>query len=427
MTLAKAAQDNAGNGRVAMLERDLLLWLGVLAVSAAAFALRAELPWLKALPADLLPPISDGVNVAMPAFVDSFKWLFRAVNWVLDWPMWWLQGLLHWLPWPAAICLVAMVAYAAGGAGLSAFSIVALLYMVVVGYWDETMATLSLVGVSVPLSLLLGSAIGILGFKSKRAARIILPVLDLMQTVPTFAYLIPILLLFGFGPVVGLIASMIYAAPCMTRNVMLGLQRVPEDVLEAGQIMGCTRRQLLWRVQIPTALPTLMVGVNQTIMAALSMVIIAAVIGGFADIGWEVLSTMRKAQFGQSLLSGLVIALIAMVLDRISSGFARQQFHFGLRQGSIWQRYRSQWIALGLVVAWALLAQILPALQSYPDDWVLQPAGPLNDAVLFILQTCGGLLDWIKDQFLLYLLLPLRNGIAAVATPKMWGITLTPA
>jgi glycine betaine/proline transport system permease protein len=427
MTLAKAAQDHADNSRLAALDRDLLPWLAVLAACAVAFALRDELPWLKALPADLLPPISDWINVLMSVFVGSFKWLFRAVNWVLDWPMWWLQGLLHWLPWPAAICLVAMVAYAASGAGLATFSVVALLYMVVIGYWDETMTTLSLVGVSVPLSLLLGSAIGILGFKSRRAARIILPALDLMQTMPTFAYLIPILLLFGFGQVVGLIASMIYAAPCMTRNVMLGLQRVPLDVLEAGQVMGCTRRQLLWRVQIPTALPTLMVGVNQTIMAALSMVIIAAVIGGFNDIGWELLSTLRKAQFGQSLLSGIVIALIAMVLDRISSGFARQQFMYRPRQGSTWQRYRRQWIALGLVAAWALLAQLFPALRTYPDEWVLQPARALNDVIVFILQTCGGLLSWIRDQFLLFLLLPLRNGIAAVATPKLWGVTLTPS
>jgi glycine betaine/proline transport system permease protein len=427
MTLTKAAQDHAGSSRVAALDRDLLLWLGVLSACAVAFALRGELPWLKALPADLLPPISDGINVAMAVFVDSFKWLFRAVNWVLDWPMWWLQGLLHWLPWPAAICLVAMVAYAASGTGLSVFSIIALLYMVVIGYWDETMATLSLVGVSVPLSLLLGSALGILGFKSRRAARIILPVLDLMQTMPTFAYLIPILLLFGFGQVVGLIASMIYAAPCMTRNVMLGLQRVPLDVLEAGQVMGCTRRQLLWRVQIPTALPTLMVGVNQTIMAALSMVIIAAVIGGFNDIGWELLSTLRKAQFGQSLLSGIVIALIAMVLDRISSGFAKQQFLYQPRQGSLWQRYRTQWIALGLVAAWVLLAQLLPALRSYPEEWVLHPAGALNGAIKSILETFGGPLGWIRDQFLLFLLLPLRNGIAAVATPKLWGFALTPS
>ena len=427
MTLAKAAQDHAGSSRVAALDRDLLPWLVDLSACAVAFALRGDLPWLKALPADLLPPISDWINGVMTAFVDGFKWLFRAVNWVLDWPMWWLQGLLHWLPWPAAICLVAMVAYAASGVGLSAFSIIALLYMVVIGYWDETMTTLSLVGVSVPLSLLLGSAIGILGFKSRRAARIILPALDLMQTMPTFAYLIPILLLFGFGQVVGLIASMIYAAPCMTRNVMLGLQRVPLDVLEAGQVMGCTRRQLLWRVQIPTALPTLMVGVNQTIMAALSMVIIAAVIGGFNDIGWELLSTLRKAQFGQSLLSGIVIALIAMVLDRISSGFARQQFMYRPRQGSTWQRYRRQWIALGLVAAWTLLAQLFPALRTYPDEWVLQPAGALNDVIVYILQTCGGLLSWIRDQFLLFLLLPLRNGIAAVATPKLWGFTLTPS
>ena len=114
-----------------------------------------------------------------------------------------------------------------------------------------------------------------------------------------------------------------------------------------------------------------MVGVNQTIMAALSIVIIAAVIGGFNDIGWELLSTLRKAQFGQSLLSGIVIALIAMVLDRISSGFARQQFMYRPRQGSAWQRYRRQWIALGLVAAWALLAQLFPALRTYPDEWVL--------------------------------------------------------
>jgi len=426
MTLAKAAQDHAGGVRAAALDRSLLPWLAVLLASAAAFALLGPWPWLKTLPADLLLPVSDWINAAMTVFVSGFKWLFRAINWVLDWPMWGLQAFLGWLPWPAAICLVAMVASAAGGLRLAAFSIVALLYMVVIGYWDESMATLSLVGVSVPLSLLLGSAIGLLGFKSRTAARIILPVLDLMQTVPTFAYLIPILLLFGFGPVVGLIASATYAAPCMTRNVMLGLQRVPTEVLEAGQIMGCTRRQLLWRVQIPTALPTLMVGVNQTIMAALSMVIVAAVIGGFNDIGWELLSTLRKAQFGQSLVSGLVIVVIAIVLDRISSGFARQQFLYRARQGSVWQRYRKQWIALGVVAAWVLLAHLFPALRSYPEEWVLHPADGLNEAIEFILQNFGGLLGWIKDQFLMFLLLPLRNGIAAVATPKLWGFALTP-
>ena len=133
-----------------------------------------------------------------------------------------------------------------------------------------------------------------------------------MQTVPTFAYLIPILLLFGFGPVVGVVASAIYACPPMVRNMILGLQKVPSDVIESGLISGATRHKLFWWVQVPSALKNIMIGINQTTMAALSMVIIAAIIGSSADIGWEVLSTMRKAQFGQSLLAGIVIALIAM-------------------------------------------------------------------------------------------------------------------
>ena len=141
-----------------------------------------------------------------------------------------------------------------------------------------------------------------------------------MRSVPTFAYLIPILLLFGFGLVIGLIASAIYASPPMVRNVILGLRRVPTDIVESGQMSGTTKRQLLWWVQIPTALPTIMIGVNQTTMCALSMVIIAAIIGSSADIGWEVLSTMRRAQVGLALLAGWVSALIAMIMDPISRG-----------------------------------------------------------------------------------------------------------
>ena len=172
------------------------------------------------------------------------------------------------------------------------------MYMVVVGYWSESMNTLSLVALSVPLSVLIGLLAGIAAYKWRAADRIVQPVLDLAQTFPTFAYLIPILFLFGFGPVVGLIASAIYAAPPMVRNTILGLSRVPAEVTESARMSGTTGRQLLWWVQVPSAMPMILVGVNQATMAALSMVIIAAVIGGSADIGWEVLSTMRKAQFG---------------------------------------------------------------------------------------------------------------------------------
>ena len=147
------------------------------------------------------------------------------------------------------------------------------------------MNTLALVSVAVPLSLMVGLFGGIAVYSSRKARAVIMPLLDLMQTMPTFAYLIPILFLFGFGPVVGLIASAIFATPPMVRNVVLGLQRVPDEVREAGHIAGTSRvQQLLW-VELPAALAQLKIGINQTIMAALSMVIIAAVIGGFDDIG----------------------------------------------------------------------------------------------------------------------------------------------
>ena len=136
--------------------------------------------------------------------------------------------------------------------------------MVIVGYWDESMATLALVAVSVPISVGLGLFLGILAFRFERLDRIIQPTLDLMQTIPAFAYLIPILFLFGFGPVVGLIASAIYAAPPMVRNTILGLRRVPSNIVESAIMSGCTPRQRFWQVEIPTALPQIMLGVNQT-------------------------------------------------------------------------------------------------------------------------------------------------------------------
>ena len=260
----------------------------------------------------------------MDWFIEVFRWLFGAMSWLLEWPMVGLQALLQWLPWSATKAGFAFLAYVAGGRRLAIFTVAALFYMVATGYWAESMNTMALVGVSVPLAVALGFGLGVWGYRSDRAEKIIQPCLDLMQTVPTFAYLIPILLLFGFGPVVGLIASAIYACPPMVRNTMHGLRRIPPEILESGSMSGATPRQRFWWVEVPTALPQIMVGVNQATMAALSMVIIAAIIGGFDDIGWEVLSTMRKAQFGQSLLSGLVIALIAMIMDRISWGFTRR-------------------------------------------------------------------------------------------------------
>jgi ABC-type proline/glycine betaine transport system permease subunit len=400
---ANTVHDEAGSTRPLVVDRSLAVWLGIFGACLVAFALRPYLDWVKAPPPELLLPIADSVNAVADWLVHSgVKVLFHGLSWLLGWAMAWLQGFLLWLPWPAAILAVGALAWAAGGFGLAAFASATLVYMLLVGYWDESMKTLSLVGVSVPLSLALGLALGILGFKSRTAARIVEPTLDVMQTVPAFAYLIPFLWLFGFGPVVGLIAGIIYATPPMVLNVMLGLQRVPPHLVEAGRMAGCTRRQLLWRVQIPEALPTVMLGVNQTIMAALSIVIIAAVIGGFADIGWELLSTLRKAHFGPSLLSGLVIALVAMVLDRVSLGFARPRLPRG-KDPSPWRRHRLAGVtAIGCAVIVAL-AQFIPALHSFPEAWVVkQPAVWLNEGAHWLVITISPVIDAIKKHELGY-------------------------
>jgi glycine betaine/proline transport system permease protein len=408
----------------------LLVWAGVVVFGALCVAAQEWAPWVADYPAAWTLPVAAWTNAVMDVVVHYTDFIFRAMSWALEWPMVLLRDLLVWAPWPATVALFTVIGHRAGGAKIAAFTFVALMYMVIVGYWEESMNTLALVGVSVPLSVAIGFALGVLAFRRERAKRVIMPTLDLMQTVPAFAYLIPILLLFGFGPVVGLIASAIYAAPPMVRNTILGLERVPSDVRESAAMSGCTRRQRFWWVEAPTALPQIMIGVNQTTMAALSMVIIAAIIGGFGDIGWEVLSTMRKAQFGQSLLSGVVIALMAMIMDRISAGFADRTRRADLKEAA----HGAGWIARNrhLVVAGAgfalgvVLGWVAPVFQEWPKALIFYPAEPLNEIVDYLLTDWGREIDAAKNAVLFFVMLPLRIGLKDAVAPFTFGFTLTP-
>ena len=417
---------DAGKRQGFISDPAILIWAAVALISAIAFLLRGEVTWLSQYPVALNKEIVAGINFVMDWFVQTLSWLFSAASWCLEWPMIWLQALLQWLPWSATLAGFTVLAFVAGGRRLALFTAAALFYIVLTGYWEEGMNTLALVGVSVPLAVALGFGLGVLGYRSDRAERIIQPCLDLMQTVPTFAYLIPILLLFGFGPVVGLIASAIYACPPMVRNVMHGLRRIPSDVIESGTMSGCTRRQRFWWVEVPTALPQIMVGVNQTTMSALSMVIIAAIIGGFDDIGWEVLSTMRKAQFGQSLLSGLVIALIAMIMDRISSGFTRRDLFMHSGEETVWQRHAMLIMALSIMAVLVLLSLVLPFLSAFPKAWQYYPADIINQGLSYVVKNHGVFFDDLKRGANFFFLLPIKIGLIKTIRPSTWGFDFTP-
>jgi glycine betaine/proline transport system permease protein len=405
----------------------LLSWIATGLVVAVIFFLSGTLAYLSFVEPEQALPVAGWIKIAMDWFTDHTRPAFRAVTWLLGWPLGWVKGLLQWLPWPATVLLCALLGFVAGGWRLAVFCGVAILYTVVVGYWEETAYTLALAGVAVPISVVLGLFIGILGYRSKAARRAIEPCLDLMQTVPTFAYLIPILVLFGIGPVVGMVASAIYAIPPMVRGVMLGLERVPVEVVESAAMSGSTRRQLLWWVQLPSAMPTVLVGVNQTIMAALSMVVIAAMVGGAPDIGLEVFTTMKKAQFGESLLAGLVIALLAMIMDRVSRGLAEHRADRQSASAEAALRRRLIWGTLTAVVLLSVAAAAWPGLRRYPDAWVVYPAQLLNAALEWFTVTFFAVTSTIKTWLVFYLLLPLKSGLIDTVRPRYWGFEMNPA
>jgi glycine betaine/proline transport system permease protein len=402
----------------------LLLW-GAAALAVIALLAAKQAGLLAPAPAEPLVPLAEWLSQAMAWFTGNFRGIFRGITWLLAWPLGWVRGLLHWLPWPVTILLTAALGYRAAGWRLAAFCAVGLLYTVVIGYWEKTALTLALAGVAVPLSVGIGLAVGVLGFRSAWARRVIEPVLDLMQTIPTFAYLIPILVLFGIGPVVGVTASAIYAIPPMVRNVMLGLQRVPVETVESAIMSGSTRRQLLWWVQVPCAMPTILVGVNQTVMAGLSMVVIAAMVGGVSDIGLEVFNTMKQAKFGQSILSGLVIAVLAMIMDRISRGFAQRRPGRRKVGGGAARRTLA---GLGAaVLAIIAVAEFAPSLRSYPEAWTLYPAPAMNQALDWFTRTAFPVTNALKAWTVYYLMLPLKIGFANTVRPSFWGFAMSDA
>lgn len=204
------------------------------------------------------------------------------------------------------------------------FALASLLVIRLTGFWEQTMVTLALVFSATLLSLILGVPLGILCARSNRFNAVLRPLLDFMQTMPAFVYLIPAAMLFGLGRVPGILATVVFAMPPVVRLTALGIRQVNTEQVEAGQAFGCTPLQLLWKVQLPIALPTLMAGVNQTIMMALSMVIIASMVGA-GGLGNDVLSSIQRLDIGLGFESGLSVVLLAIILDRLTESFGSRR------------------------------------------------------------------------------------------------------
>ncbi|WP_152477402.1 proline/glycine betaine ABC transporter permease [Roseovarius sp. THAF9] len=397
------------------LGRGALAALIVLATGAICMALTPYLSWLVKFPEAWTLPVTEWVDAGVGWFLNLIKPLARVFSSLLTYPMDWANAFWTQTHWLTIVAGITALGWFIGGTGYAVLGLIGMIFVLATGFWVEGMRTLALVTVSVPLALIAGAATGILANEIPRLKPAVQATLDVMQTVPTFAYLTPLLVLFGFGPVVGLIASAIYAAPPMARNVLLGLERVEPDIKEAAVMSGGNRIQQLFLVELPSAKAQIMVGVNQCLMAALSMVIIAAVIGGFDDIGWEVLLTMRKAQFGPSLLAGFVIVVFAVIIDRMSGKLAEDQQRHDIR------------VALALfllgVGAALVFGGIIPESGTIN---VLQPvAGWLDTTLSKVLAANAATLDTIKNGAMYYVLLPLRIGFDGAVLPFTWGFQWT--
>jgi len=269
--------------------------------------------------------IFDPIRIPLDRwFADAINWLtlnyrptFQAMKVPVEFILDGVNGFLQWLPPLAFIVLVGLLAWRWAGWRIALFTVVAFALIGMIGLWSLTMVTLSMVAASVVVCLVLGLPLGILAARSDTFRALLRPVLDVMQTTPAFVYLVPVVMLFSIGTVAGVIATIIFALPPLIRLTDLGIRQVPADVIEAAEAFGSTEREILVKVRLPLALPTIMAGINQTIMLALSMVVIAALIGA-GGLGRPVVEGLNALRIGQAGIGGLAIVLVAIVLDRVT-------------------------------------------------------------------------------------------------------------
>lgn len=276
-------------------------------------------------PQNINIPLGIWVDHAMDWVMANFIGFFDAVGFIILQFMIWIEKFFLWLPWPVLIAGIALLAWRVMGRWWMGILMGGMIFLIgTFGQWDLAMMTLSLVVAAVIISLAIGIPLGIAMSSSDAFEQGFKPLLDGMQTMPSFVYLIPALMLFGLGKVPALFATIIYAVPPVIRLTNVGIREVSKEVIEAAHAFGSNYWQILFKVQLPLARPTIMVGINQTTMMALAMVVIASMIGA-KGLGLEVLLAINRIEIGRGFESGLCIVFLAIVIDRITFAMSEKK------------------------------------------------------------------------------------------------------
>ena len=353
----------------------------------------------------------------------TFKELTRAIGSILDVPSVFLKGLLATgfkfeissgdsiliqpLSWISIIFIFVMIGVWLKDISLSIFVAISLFYVALFDLWQSTMITFSSIIIAVIIGIIFGTLLGILSFKFNRINKILTPTFDFMQTMPVFAYLVPALMLFGYGPAAALIVTLIYAMPPMARVTKNALDQVNSEIVELGQMVGCSTFQMLYKVLLPTIKPRMMLGVNQVIMLTLNMVIIASMIGA-GGLGYDVWTSLKQLRIGQGFEAGIAITLVAIVLDRLSQKIASRRPTYEHKEINFFQKYKFFIISFFVIIITWLIGQRYSFFFILPENLTFSSGRFWDRIIDYININYHGSISLVRNFFFIYLLKPFK-------------------
>ncbi len=339
-----------------------------------------------------LTPIKEGMDAALDGVVD----------------------VLNRMTFLGVIATAGVISGLLAGWRMALLAVVGFVVMGSFGLWDESMETLALVLIAVTIALAIGVPLGIWAGRRPRVEKVLRPLLDAMQTIPAYSYLLPLVLLFNIGSATALISTVIFALPPAVRLTGLGIRQVSTTAIEVSDSFGSTTRQTLRKVQLPMAMPSIMLGVNQTIMMALGMVVIAAIVG-VGGLGREVLNGLQSVNVGEAFNAGITIVVMAIVLDRVTYAWSVRDRRKStvMLAGREWSRRVLGLAGLVLAIAAIVIGRQILRQQSFPEGWTFSVADPTNAAKQWIQDTFSGVTQAISDWLTLYGLNPLRDALQA--------------
>ena len=358
------------------------------------------------------PPIQEPIDNFFEWFGDALAWFFNPISEVIDTFLAGIDAFLLWLPWTVVVAAASMLGLRLGGKWLGLFCGAATLFIGFNGYWDSAMLTISVLGVSVIIAVGIGVPIGIFAAFSNRFEAGVRPILDTMQVLPAFVYLIPALVLFGVSGTQGVFLTVVYCIPPVIRLTNLGIRQVPQAAMETAHSHGSTTSQTLFQVQLPLAKSSIMLGINQTIMMAVAMVIITALVG-IDGLGRDVWLSLREVDAGEGLESGIAIVLLAVILDRLSYALAnsgpnsatsvqaispRSHEAAGLSLKNMAARYALPISGAGLIAVLLVTGSLVGPLRDFPDELTFSMADPINRVFDWMAVNLHFITSWVRDS-----------------------------